>query len=239
MRIAVLSDTHLPSTIRHPGLLGGTLEEHLASVDLILHGGDVTEPSVLDWCEQFAPVRCSLGAHDHFEDERCAPVQYVEHAGWRIGMVHDVEAIPRGIDTPRDLARAIYGDADLDVLIAGDSHYERLEYRDGVLLLDPSSPSFPHHRTTRLGAIALLEAGAGPAARRDRPDRRDRGRAEPLHRRLRRHRAGPARRGLAGRRARRGDRLASGGARRRCGCSRSGGACNSAACYPRGAGEEA
>ena len=157
MRIAVLSDTHLPSTIRHPGLLGGTLEEHLASVDLILHGGDVTEPSVLDWCEQFAPVRCSLGAHDHFEDERCAPVQQIEHAGWRIGMVHDVEAIPPGIETPRDLARAIYGNADLDVLIAGDSHYERLEYRDGVLLLDPASPSFPHHRTTRLGAIALLE----------------------------------------------------------------------------------
>ena len=157
MRIAVLSDTHMPSTIRDPGLLGGTLEEHLASVDLILHGGDVTEPLVLDWCEQFAPVRCSLGAHDHFEDPRCAPVQYVAHAGWRIGMVHDVEAIPRGIDTPRELARAVYGDAALDVLIAGDSHYERLEYRAGVLLLDPASPSFPHHRTTRLGAIALLE----------------------------------------------------------------------------------
>ncbi|MYB41946.1 MAG: metallophosphoesterase family protein [Chloroflexi bacterium] len=157
MRIAVLSDTHMPSTMRHPGELGGTLEEQLASADLILHGGDVTEPSVLDWCEQFAPVRCSLGGHDHFDDARCAPVQRVEHAGWRIGMVHDVEAIPRGIETPRELARAIYGDAELDVLIAGDSHYERLEYRDGVLLLDPASPSFPHHRTTRLGAIALLE----------------------------------------------------------------------------------
>ena len=72
-------------------------------------------------------------------------------------MVHDVEAIPPGIETPRELARAIYGDANLDVLIAGDSHFERLEYRDGVLLLDPASPSFPHHRTTRLGAIALLE----------------------------------------------------------------------------------
>ena len=157
MRIAVLSDTHMPSTMRHPGELGGALEEHLAAADLILHGGDVTEPSVLDWCEQFAPVRCSLGQHDHFEDPRCAPVQHVEHAGWRLGMVHDVEAIPRGIETPLELARAIYGDAELDVLIAGDSHYERLEYRDGVLLLDPASPSFPHHRTTRLGAIALLE----------------------------------------------------------------------------------
>ena len=157
MRIAVLADTHLPSTIRHPGELGGTLAQHLARVELILHAGDVTDPSVLDWCEQFAPVRCALGAHDHFDDRRCAPLQQLEHAGWRIGMVHDVEAIPRGITTPRELARSIYGDAELDVLIAGDSHYERLEYRDGVLLLDPASPTFPHHRTTRLGAIAILE----------------------------------------------------------------------------------
>ena len=157
MRIAVIADTHLPSTIRQLGEIGGALEELLGGVELILHAGDVTSPSVLDWCEQFAPVRCSLGGHDHFEDARCTAVQHVDHAGWRIGMVHDVEAIPRGIGTPRELASAVYGDAELDVLIAGDSHYERLEYREGVLLLDPSSPTFPHHRTTRLGAIALLE----------------------------------------------------------------------------------
>ena len=160
MRIAVIADTHLPSTIRGLGEIGGTLAERLAGADLILHAGDVTDPSVLDWCERFAPVRCAPGAHDHFEDARCARVQVVEHAGWRVGMTHDVEAIPRGIATPRELARAVYGDAGLDVLIAGDSHYERLEHRDGALLLDPGSPTFPHHRTTRLGSMALLELTA-------------------------------------------------------------------------------
>ena len=157
MRIAVLSDTHLPSSIREVGELGGATEELLGGVDLILHAGDVNLPAVLDWCERFAPVRCSLGGHDHFADERCAPVHRLAHAGWRLGMVHDVEAIPRRITTPRQLASEIYGDASLDVLIAGDSHFERLEYRDGVLLLDPGSPTFPHHKTTRLGSIALLE----------------------------------------------------------------------------------
>ena len=157
MRIAVLSDTHLPTSIREVGELGGATEELLGGVDLILHAGDVNLPSVLDWCERFAPVRCSLGGHDHFEDACCASVQHVEHAGWRLGMVHDVEAIPRRITTPRQLASEIYGDAGLDVLIAGDSHFERLEYRDGVLLLDPGSPTFPHHKTTRLGSIALIE----------------------------------------------------------------------------------
>ena len=157
MRIAVIADTHLPSTIQHLGELGGALEEYLGNVDLILHAGDVTVPSVLDWCEQFAPVRCALGGHDHFEDDRCSSVQQIECNGWRIGMVHDVEAIPRGITTPQELAAQVYGDPQLDILVAGDSHYERLEYRDGILLLDPSSPSFPHHRTTRLGAIGLLD----------------------------------------------------------------------------------
>ena len=118
MRIAVLSDTHLPTSIREVGELGGATEELLGGVDLILHAGDVNLPSVLDWCERFAPVRCSLGGHDHFEDARCASVQHVEHAGWRLGMVHDVEAIPRRITTPRQLASEIYGDAGLDVLRA-------------------------------------------------------------------------------------------------------------------------
>ncbi|MDE2696540.1 MAG: hypothetical protein OXH97_08505 [Chloroflexota bacterium] len=72
-------------------------------------------------------------------------------------MVHDVEAIPAHIDTPRQLAAEVYGDASLDILIAGDSHYERLVHRDGMLLLDPGSPTFPHHQRTRLGSVAIFE----------------------------------------------------------------------------------
>ena len=160
MRIGVISDTHLPGPLAEVSDLGGRTLEVFADVDLIMHAGDVVLPRVLDWCEQFAPVVCSLGGQDHFSDPRCARVQYVEHAGWRVGMVHDVEAIPSHIDTPRQLAAEVYGDASLDILIAGDSHYERLVYRDDVLLLDPGSPTFPHHQRTRLGSVALLELTA-------------------------------------------------------------------------------
>jgi putative phosphoesterase len=160
MRIGVLSDTHLPSAIAEVGELGGLTMEIFAGVDLIMHSGDVNLPSVLDWCEQFAPVICSAGGHDHFLDDRCAPVQYVEHAGWRVGMVHDIEAIPGHINTTRQLAAEVYGDAGLDIMISGDSHFERLVYRDDVLLLDSGSPTFPHHKRTRLGSVALLELTA-------------------------------------------------------------------------------
>ena len=157
MRIGVLSDTHLPSTIAELSELGGLTARVFADVDLIMHSGDVHLPTVLDWCEQFAPVICSRGGHDHFEDHRSTPVQLLEHEGWRVGMVHDVEAIPSHISTTQQLANEIYGDPSLDIMISGDSHYERLIYRDDVLLLDSGSPTFPHHKRTRLGSVALIE----------------------------------------------------------------------------------
>ena len=157
MRIALLSDTHLPSGLRDLDALGPESAAFLASCDLILHGGDVVLPEVLDWCAQFAPVQCAGGGHDHFEDPRMRPVQRLVVHGWRIGMVHDIEAIPPSIRTVDDLKREVYGDPDLDVLLSGDSHFERLEYRDGTLLMDSGSPIFAHHRSARLGSMGLLD----------------------------------------------------------------------------------
>lgn len=157
MRIGILSDTHLPASIADLDALGASSGQFLASVDLIIHAGDVVLPSVLDWCAQFAPVVCAQGNHDHFEDERMSSIVVLEHEGWRIGAVHDVEGIPPYVTTVEDLKRVVYKDTSLDILIAGDSHFERLEYRDATLLLDSGSPIFPHHRSTRLGSMALVD----------------------------------------------------------------------------------
>ncbi len=56
MRIAVLSDSHLPGALRTLDDLGKEPEQFFATADLILHSGDVTSPAILDWLEQFAPV---------------------------------------------------------------------------------------------------------------------------------------------------------------------------------------
>ena len=42
-------------------------------------------------------------------------------------------------------------------MIAGDTHYEVLEYRDGVVVLNSGSPTFPQHKDLRLGTVGLLE----------------------------------------------------------------------------------
>ena len=70
MLISVISDTHLPSIFRNPDGLGPELGKFLSQTDLIIHAGDVVRPSILDWCEQFAPVKCAKGNNDEFDDPR-------------------------------------------------------------------------------------------------------------------------------------------------------------------------
>lgn len=154
MRIAVISDTHLPSLIRDPDGLGPQLAAFLAGADLILHGGDVTRPSVLEWCEQFAPVLVARGNNDDFEDRRMASRQILDVEGWRIGMVHELRPEDRPVDVL--IEEALAGER-VHILIGGDTHVERLEHRDGVVVLNPGSPTLPHHREYRLGAAAMLE----------------------------------------------------------------------------------
>ena len=48
MRLAILSDTH--------GLLRPQVLEHLKTADVILHGGDINQPSIVDRLEEYAPL---------------------------------------------------------------------------------------------------------------------------------------------------------------------------------------
>jgi len=158
VRVALISDTHLPSLLRSPDELGPQLAEFLASADLILHGGDVVRPYLLDWCEQFAPVVVAQGNNDNFDDDRMAPVQFLELAGWRIGMVHELRPEERPV---RQLLDTAFGGRELDIIIAGDTHLERLEYRDDVVVVNSGSPTLPHHKEMRLGTVGFMEIDEG------------------------------------------------------------------------------
>ena len=45
----------------------------------------------------------------------------------------------------------------VEIMIAGDTHLEQLDYRDGVVILNSGSPTFPQHKDLRLGTVGLLE----------------------------------------------------------------------------------
>ena len=53
------------------------------------------------------------------------------------------------------------GRTDLDVMVFGDTHSEWLEYVDGVLCVNPGSPTLPRNLATRLGTIGFLEIANG------------------------------------------------------------------------------
>ena len=129
MRIGILSDTHLPNVIRDLDELGPEPAEFFASVDLILHSGDLTSPMVLDWLEQFAPVACTIGNNDPIIDTRCKEIEIFDFHGWRLGMIHSLQ---RGFRPVAELQQLF--PAPVDIMVAGDTHQERLEYRDGALL---------------------------------------------------------------------------------------------------------
>lgn len=153
MRIGLISDTHLPQLIHSLDDLGPEAGEALQGADLILHGGDITVPAVLDWCEQFAPVLAVRGNNDIFEDPRMAELQFMEAEGARIGMAHELRPETRPIG---EILASSLGGERVDILIGGDTHVERIEYRDGVLLVNPGSPTLPHHLSMRWGSIGIL-----------------------------------------------------------------------------------
>jgi putative phosphoesterase len=156
MRIGILSDTHLPNLIRHLDELGPEIAAFLSTVDMILHSGDLTSPMVLDWLEPFAPVVCTTGNNDPIADSRCQDSAILDVEGWRLGMVHSLR---RGFRPVAELQQLF--PTPVQIMIAGDTHYEVLEYREGVVVLNSGSPTFPHHKDLRLGTLGLLELAPG------------------------------------------------------------------------------
>ena len=61
MRIGLISDTHQPSD---QPTLWDEVYTVFKGVDLILHGGDIVLPRVLDWLGDIAPVLAARGNND-------------------------------------------------------------------------------------------------------------------------------------------------------------------------------
>ena len=53
-----------------------------------------------------------------------------------------------------------------DIIVCGDTHFERIDILEDVLVVNPGSATLPHNMSPRLGHVAYLtiEAGAPPHA---------------------------------------------------------------------------
>jgi putative phosphoesterase len=138
--IGVISDTH--------GLLRPGAIEALRGVEHILHAGDVGDASILDSLRNVAPVTAIRGNIDVGGPCSHLPAtEVVTLDGHTFYMLHDRQAL--------DLDPVAAG---FSAVISGHSHKPLIEWRHGVLYMNPGSAG--PRRFALPVSIGLLTIGA-------------------------------------------------------------------------------
>ena len=134
MRVAVISDTHMPKGSR---VLPADCVERLESADLILHAGDLVARSFLEELARLGPpVEAVHGNMDEAELQQLLPKERVVEVGEaRVGMTHVPG--PRAGRASR-LAARFPGCA---AVVYGHTHLPQVERLGGVWILNPGSPT--------------------------------------------------------------------------------------------------
>jgi putative phosphoesterase len=145
----VLADTHIPR--RAKGLPEGLLP-YLEEADLILHAGDLLDPALLDELALFAPVRAVTGNVDPPEVDLPETLE-LGFGGAKVAMIHDSG---RKEGRRRRLARRF---PEARVIVFGHSHIPFLEDEDGLLLLNPGSPTDKRRQPEHTFALLRVERG--------------------------------------------------------------------------------
>ena len=134
MRIALISDTHLPKRAKK---LPEFLMNGLRGAELIIHAGDWTTYEVYDALQSIAPVVGVRGNVDlpelPFEEKITIVVK-----GYRIGVVHG--HVGKKKTTP-DRAYEAFQGQELDMIVFGHSHIPYKQYHGETLLFNPGSPT--------------------------------------------------------------------------------------------------
>ena len=116
--IGIISDTH---NLLRPAVLA-----RLSACDLILHGGDISRPQVLEELMKLAPVQAVRGNNDRDWPEDLPYTLDLDVYGLRVFMTH------KKSDLPADLSP-------YDMVIFGHSHKYDLKKQGDTVLLNPGS----------------------------------------------------------------------------------------------------
>lgn len=125
---------------------------HLEKTDLILHAGDLMDPVLLDELAAYAPVRAVRGNLDP-PDARLPETLEFEYGGARIAMIHD-SGPKKG---RRNRMRRRFPEA--RIVVFGHSHIPWLEDEDGLMLLNPGSPTDKRREPDYTFALLKVEDG--------------------------------------------------------------------------------
>jgi uncharacterized protein len=152
VRIAVLSDTHLPKGAR---TLPAACIERLRAADLIVHCGDLVSVAFLEELRELGPpVEAVHGNVDEPALRELLPAErVVEAAGARIGAVH--EPGPSAGRERRLVARF----PGCDAVAFGHTHMPVVERVGEVWLLNPGSPTERRRAPSRTMLELTVERG--------------------------------------------------------------------------------
>ena len=169
LRIGLVSDTHIPEAMDH---LWPQVYEAFDGVDYIFHGGDIHEFWVLDTLEEVAPVYAARGNGEDGsggrpvqpDDPRVREAWSFEMENVNVGLTHYIptEQRPPYLTVARWVER-YFPDRRPDVIVYGDTHTEAIEIVDGILCVNPGSPTYPHNYDTQYGTIGFLGLDDGRA----------------------------------------------------------------------------
>jgi putative phosphoesterase len=146
--IGVISDTHIPTRARSvpPEVL-----KIFENASYIIHAGDFVQLSVVEELESTAPV---VGVQGNMDSaavrEKYPRVNTLEVFAWKIGVVHDGIPVLRG-GTLKELAKR----EGFDVLVFGHSHRGSVKEDDGVLYVNPGSPTQPLFSKASVGVLKV------------------------------------------------------------------------------------
>ena len=168
-KIGLISDTHIPEA---RASLWDQVYTAFQGVDLIFHGGDIHDLSLLDELEKVAPIYAARGNGEDGsggrdvqpEDPRVKYAWLIEIEGLWVGLTHYIPVPERPPNfTLAKWVDRFFPERKPDVIVSGDTHREAIEWIDGVYCVNPGSPTYPHNYDTQYGTIGFLEIDNGKA----------------------------------------------------------------------------
>jgi hypothetical protein len=146
IRVGLISDTH--------GLLRPAAKEFLRGCDLIVHGGDIGGPGILDELTQLAPLTAVRGNNDKGPwAERLRVTELIPVGDVFVYAIHDLAQL--------DIEP---GAAGVRVVVSGHSHQPMVEEHAGILFVNPGSAG-PRRFKLPIAIGELIVAGTAVAAR--------------------------------------------------------------------------
>lgn len=146
-RIGVIADTH--------GFLPEAAVAALRGVDAIVHAGDIGDGYVLEELEAIAPVTGVRGNNRYASENRLPVVASARLGGVRIALSHRAQdLIPQALEA-----------ADMRIAVTGHTHRPEIEEREGVLWVNPGSPTQPRGGAAPSVAVVEIRASGELSAR--------------------------------------------------------------------------